>query len=670
MDRFLVKKRRISYQEEQDVEEQSGLSPSHNLMPVDEPAEDQQSTSTSVDNVNSSSHDIGYYLQNISSSNDHSKYIILTQHWTPEKTYQFPTSSHIKRGREELRRVNHGHFEKYPWLVFSEFKQGLFCKYCAVFCHGKKAGGQNTVPLRKLVSEPLNKYAKLSGKDGDLESHNSNEYHKKAELDSKNYIKIFENPDLKILSLSLRYVYQDVIREDFVGFIDLHKANYSHVDVDPEVEPVITGEILGQTVVNFMIFLGLKTNNCVGISCDGCSVNMSEMRGAVTEIQKVATNSIMCGCKNHALNLSISKCNKVQHVRNALGTIKEVTSFFNSSGKRNSVLKKVLGHQMRGYCETRWVERHEAVLEFTEDMPKIAEALKCISQWRDSTTSSKARALLCSISTCDFIITMHCLSDTADVTCGLSKYLQTEAIDVCSAKSKIDNMMKTIQNKRDKTNEFFLLIFSSAEKTMDAMDVQMRVPRIVRKQVNRPNYTLLTGDNQRSQVSKYWETAVYIPILDNLITDLTSRFSDESLDCYKLNILVPSTLDSVSNVKSSFESICDKYSSVLSIKKETMLMKILNEICSLKNMVNYNVFKEISTPMTCFQNLDEHNYPILKSLVQILLTLPISIATAERSFSTLRRLKSWMRTRMTEDRLTGLALMNVHRDIEVDIGHQ
>lgn len=42
-----------------------------------------------------------------------------------------------------------------------------------------------------------------------------------------------------------------------------------------------------------------------------------------------------------------------------------------------------------------------------------------------------------------------------------------------------------------------------------------------------------------------------------------------------------------------------------------------------------------------------------------------STATAERTFSTLRRLKSWMRTRMAEDRLTGLALMNVHTDIEV-----
>lgn len=42
-------------------------------------------------------------------------------------------------------------------------------------------------------------------------------------------------------------------------------------------------------------------------------------------------------------------------------------------------------------------------------------------------------------------------------------------------------------------------------------------------------------------------------------------------------------------------------------------------------------------------------------------------ATPERTFSTLRRIKSWMRTRMREDRLTGLALLNVHRDIEVNI---
>ena len=38
----------------------------------------------------------------------------------------------------------------------------------------------------------------------------------------------------------------------------------------------------------------------------------------------------------------------------------------------------------------------------------------------------------------------------------------------------------------------------------------------------------------------------------------------------------------------------------------------------------------------------------------------------ERSFSTLKRLKSWLRSSMSEDRLNGLAL-NVHKEIEINI---
>ena len=45
--------------------------------------------------------------------------------------------------------------------------------------------------------------------------------------------------------------------------------------------------------------------------------------------------------------------------------------------------------------------------------------------------------------------------------------------------------------------------------------------------------------------------------------------------------------------------------------------------------------------------------------------MPVSVASAERSFSSLRRLKTWMRSSMGEDRLTGLALLNVHKDIKI-----
>ena len=58
-------------------------------------------------------------------------------------------------------------------------------------------------------------------------------------------------------------------------------------------------------------------------------------------------------------------------------------------------------------------------------------------------------------------------------------------------------------------------------------------------------------------------------------------------------------------------------------------------------------------------------YPNIKLLLKILVTLPVTTASAERTFSMLRRLKSWMRSTMSEDRLTGLALMATAIDVTV-----
>lgn len=63
-------------------------------------------------------------------------------------------------------------------------------------------------------------------------------------------------------------------------------------------------------------------------------------------------------------------------------------------------------------------------------------------------------------------------------------------------------------------------------------------------------------------------------------------------------------------------------------------------------------------------------YPNIKKLLKIFATLPVSTATAERSFSTLRRLKTYLRTTTGADRLNGLALMCIHRDISSAINPQ
>lgn len=53
--------------------------------------------------------------------------------------------------------------------------------------------------------------------------------------------------------------------------------------------------------------------------------------------------------------------------------------------------------------------------------------------------------------------------------------------------------------------------------------------------------------------------------------------------------------------------------------------------------------------------------PNVRMLLQLLCTLPVTTSTAERSFSALRRLKTYIRSTVMEERLNGLALLNIHQ---------
>lgn len=55
-------------------------------------------------------------------------------------------------------------------------------------------------------------------------------------------------------------------------------------------------------------------------------------------------------------------------------------------------------------------------------------------------------------------------------------------------------------------------------------------------------------------------------------------------------------------------------------------------------------------------------FPNLENLVRLLIALPSSSATAERSFSGLRRLKTWLRSKMGQKRLNSVAVLHTHRE--------
>jgi len=50
-------------------------------------------------------------------------------------------------------------------------------------------------------------------------------------------------------------------------------------------------------------------------------------------------------------------------------------------------------------------------------------------------------------------------------------------------------------------------------------------------------------------------------------------------------------------------------------------------------------------------------------MFEIILSCPVTSASAERFFSVLKRLKTFLRSTMGQERLSGLALMQVHQEL-------
>lgn len=78
----------------------------------------------------------------------------------------------------------------------------------------------------------------------------------------------------------------------------------------------------------------------------------------------------------------------------------------------------------------------------------------------------------------------------------------------------------------------------------------------------------------------------------------------------------------------------------------------------------------LTKPTSIVKTLEDSNkalYPAIYAILLVLLTMPVATATVERSFSVLKRVKTYLRSTMNQERLSSLALLHIHREVEIDV---
>ena len=151
---------------------------------------------------------------------------------------------------------------------------------------------------------------------------------------------------------------------------------------------------------------------------------------------------------------------------------------------------------------------------------------------------------------------------------------------------------------------------------------------------------------------------MYIPLLDNINTDLKSRLGKLQSKVAGLSHLIPSIFRNIGVIDESVvSSAAEMYTQLISeFDIETTADIVRSEYdLWIGQWSKANLDKLPKTAIESFNLCNASLYPTPKQLLKILCTLPVTVASAERSFSCVRRLKTWMRSRMTDERLTGLA---------------
>lgn len=268
-----------------------------------------------------------------------------------------------------------------------------------------------------------------------------------------------DNSHQSQMTFAIRCVHNGNVYEDFIEFLnprsekipDNSECPYQLVKDSP-----LTGKILGNLTLQVMEKHSLQKTNCIGVTTDGCSTMVSEVKGAVSRVLQECPNAVQCYCHNHALNLSVSKTSKVSHVTRCIGIIKSIIAFFTASSKRNIALTETVGRQLIGLCETRWIERHESIFLFRKALSNIDDALVRVSEWNEVESASKAHSLHLSLMDPSFIITIVCLTNILSATLPLSRVFQKKYIDINLARNALADTITILENKRKNATRNFM----------------------------------------------------------------------------------------------------------------------------------------------------------------------------------------------------------------------
>ena len=173
------------------------------------------------------------------------------------------------------------------------------------------------------------------------------------------------------------------------------------------------------------------------------------------------------------------------------------------------------------------------------------------------------------------------------------------------------------------------------------------------------------SDEPVSDFYQQFKTAFYFAILDHAISSVDERFTllseCHSIFCFLYEFHTISK-DDLTKACMDLDIKLQVEVKEKDVEKDIDGVELFNEITSFKD-----IFPDKMQPTEILEILVKSDliscFPNFALAIRIFLTLPVTVASGERSFSKLKIIKNYLRNNMTQERLSDLAIISIESEI-------
>ena len=239
----------------------------------------------------------------------------------------------------------------------------------------------------------------------------------------------------------------------------------------------------------------------------------------------------------------------------------------------------------------------------------------------------------------------------------VSKILQSPSVSLETLKRETSAVKEYLENFRESG---LAACQTDAREIAENLEIDRTFPEKRQRKTTR-QFLYEGREETHSTPDEHFKRELFLPLVDTALNSLNDRFSKLE-DVYVLYSFLFSTENMSNTIQSGkLEENCKKLEkTVHDIDSEDLALEVRAAVhtfpdhvsSSPRDMLDY-IYKEKLLDL----------YGNLSIALRLLLTLPVTVASGERSFSALKLIKTYLRSTMSQERLSGLALISIERSV-------